>query len=594
MAFPPWITPTTNDADTAEGAGPPWLSPAPTVPTGTTTPTVGVPPWVSQTSPKPRGEAAPQGFPEAFRQAGQIQEQAIARQADAEAGKAQFRGESLASAYSAERDKIAAEDNARREASRESQQKMQELIDDARELSQREIKSEWAEPGTAKNLIGAISAGIGTVLQMSGVTGGRNLALESINQMIERDLQMQRDNLQMKQQGIETQVGLLGRLIDLGNSEAEATAKARAAMQEQVIKGIEAEASQYDSPIIKEQSNQLIGKLRQDQASAVEQYRAQQENEAFGRRMQEAGLSLQRQQLQQRKDEFAEEMKFKREAMKGEADAAQSAALSKFAAEQGERAIFAVRDKDGNPVTSKADKDVVKSVNEKIAAAQTVFTQLERLEEIYQDVGWESAKLGNAKAKAAQSILHDLQVKYAKANGQGAISEGDAERYGLIFGADATGAYDNRARWKALRDSLEETINNELEARAGVKQKWKPRDLRPGGSGPGGAKQGDVPNDKTVTFVSTAHEDALAAAAQASGLGTFQVQQLVKPLFGKPVIPSGQPQWYRKAAQTALDTYNTTKARLDAENVGGEAKAKELGEKRWREQQGAIPAPSGE
>jgi hypothetical protein len=125
-----------------------------------------------------------------------------------------------------------------------------------------------------------IAAGIAVVLGGIGgaLTGkGGNVGLDTINKLIDRDIDQQKHNIaqnQMRQKaGMEVSQNLLQDLHAQFQDSTQAEAALRNIMLEQAKNKLEALASKYQSPEIQAKAQQLRGQLGEEQAKTLHTFR---------------------------------------------------------------------------------------------------------------------------------------------------------------------------------------------------------------------------------------------------------------------------------------------------------------------------------
>lgn len=122
-----------------------------------------------------------------------------------------------------------------------------------------DIKNPWATRSTGQKITAALSIALGGFVQ--GMQGGENMALNIINDAIERDLQIQQANLSKLGTQAQLERNLLGDLRNKGMDERQAYLTARQIMLQSAQRELDTIAAQYKAPEIQATRDVLNGQL---------------------------------------------------------------------------------------------------------------------------------------------------------------------------------------------------------------------------------------------------------------------------------------------------------------------------------------------
>lgn len=114
---------------------------------------------------------------------------------------------------------------------------------DARLLDDEKIDP-WADISTPRRIASVVGAIIGGLVQAR--SGGTNQGLAAVEHMIDQNIELQKVNLANKRAGISERRNAASRMYDQSGDEFRATEAIRVASWDSAIKGIEAQALNYD------------------------------------------------------------------------------------------------------------------------------------------------------------------------------------------------------------------------------------------------------------------------------------------------------------------------------------------------------------
>lgn len=129
-------------------------------------------------------------------------------------------------------------------AREETRRKLVDVNARLQELSQQDIeRNRWMSSRSAPQKVALYGAAM-----INGFLnpGGRNGAIELVQQEIDRDIDIQVKNLASRRAGLQAEMGLVGQLYDISGDEFQAAETARLAMYGDAIKKLEMDAQQYD------------------------------------------------------------------------------------------------------------------------------------------------------------------------------------------------------------------------------------------------------------------------------------------------------------------------------------------------------------
>jgi hypothetical protein len=143
-------------------------------------------------------------------------------------------------------------------------QQMTELTkaqDDAQKAAQVDPNRFWNNLGTGDKILAGLSIGLGSI--GGAMTGkGGNVALDIINNAIQRDFEAQKLEADQKRHVVSDKMNLVQLMRSRFSDRAQADAAAQAAMYQQAemqLKGIQ---SQYQAPEIQARAKQMLGEIQ--------------------------------------------------------------------------------------------------------------------------------------------------------------------------------------------------------------------------------------------------------------------------------------------------------------------------------------------
>lgn len=388
----------------------------------------------------------------------------------------------------------------------EARQRTLELSAEAKRIADTEIDPDrWMDSRDSGQKVAAyVTAIIGGIL--SPYRGGRNDGLEMIMGQINQDIDAQKANLANRTQQLGTQRGLVAELYAQGMDEFEAAETARQAMWHQVDARLAMEKAKYDP---RSSSAFVIAEAQKNALSIVAESRAKSEEQSFEKslKLREAQraddkLALDRQQASR----AAADSRAAREAtvqenavlpaeyfgaVYGEAppipmsekqfktwltnkgEQSQRQGREAELAQKGRARDTGLADADGNPILAKSEAEGIKS-REKKATALTIAGSIDQALAIKERNASTWNDLNSEDKQALTTILEDLKTKIAVAGGQGAISEGDAERYKKMLG-DPNSVWSNKTKLSTIRTIFVDDVNNHVAAVSeGKAERWEP------------------------------------------------------------------------------------------------------------------------
>jgi len=153
-----------------------------------------------------------------------------------------------------------AEEDQRRTMMRQQQQKLDQLTA-AAQAGKIDPDQVWKSKGTAGQIAASIGIALGAGLQAKN--GGSNVALDIVNSEIARNIDAQKANAQLTQQGVENQAGLLAHYREMFGDERLAEMAFENTARDVAIQQVKAEAAKYQSPITAANAADFIAQLEQ-------------------------------------------------------------------------------------------------------------------------------------------------------------------------------------------------------------------------------------------------------------------------------------------------------------------------------------------
>lgn len=353
---------------------------------------------------------------------------------------------------------------------------------------------------------------------MAPMNGGRNVALETIQEMIDRDIKAQEANLVSGREGLALRRGLYTDFVAATGDRIKARALATAKTYDLLIEKAKAEAAQFDSPIIKAQYAGKIAEYeearqrsilkaefdkreeaREERKLQTQEYGAQTDRYSAETGRKQVGLGYAK--LAFDKAAFTDELRYKYEALGVEKDKAKAKAGDDIA----KGAVIYASDPALGPqgIYRAQSPEEATQINKEVSVSASIIQNAERLDELYRKTnGWDPLRITKDVQGEAEALTQILSMQLAVAGGQGQIGDKEGKRFEAIAGKpDAWFEANNRARLKAARESVSRHANNNLRRTFSVQPDgtlkqwngyWQPGSLNPEGFTPGG-KVG-VPN----------------------------------------------------------------------------------------------------
>lgn len=412
------------------------------------------------------------------------------KEADAQKAQNDYLANETARVNAEQQTKLNEIENARVDAQKQARDKSNQLAQEAQDIANQKLDRGRFFRNEA--LPGTIAFGVAAALQGALNPGGRNQVVDLIEKNIDRDLDMQRADIENRRAGLATRQNLLSQEIAMGRDDIDARYKAMMTGFEFAKNQIAAEALKYNDQLFDIRAQKTITDINERQTILTKQYQQGQEALKFDQwrtkqQIAQGWASQNRadRELQYQKQHDLDELEYKYTALGMSKDAAKAQAQAEYAKQQKEQAekdrgklIMTGKKKDGADLLAPTE-EVAKDMNKKMGAAQTFTQKMDRLNQIYERHGWELTNLGDDE-REAKGLLVDIKADYSRAKEQGVIRPGEYELYDKMFGADPSSILDMRPVWNARRREIIMDINNDLKNRVDKDSAWwEPEPLDP-------------------------------------------------------------------------------------------------------------------
>lgn len=330
-------------------------------------------------------------------------------------------------------------------------------------------KKYFKDQGTLTNLLTIIGVALGGY-QASKT--GKNVAMDLLEREVDRNVEAQTQDFR---QQLATLQERRGAAKDEQASQLDALEFKVARQVEgnnRAMQMIASAAGRFDNPEIQARAEQMIGQLRQKNATLLEGVRSKAVSEAQeGARIGIAsrGLKLEEKRFEEQKRQF--DVQAVMEMRK--AEAAGDVERVKQIAKDHERAVF-VEDpaNPGQPILAPRP-EVADKLNAQRAAGEYLYTSIDRALDQIGDDSFKAAPLDEQKRRVV-AVIGDLENAWSALNEQGVITASDAERYRKLFGRP-NDVISNTEQLKQVRGLVVDKINSSLRERTGNKRAtWRP------------------------------------------------------------------------------------------------------------------------
>jgi hypothetical protein len=286
----------------------------------------------------------------------------------------------------------------------ESRAKRDELAAESERLAKAKIDPSrfWSDAGTPAKIGMAITAILGGWL--GAKNGGKNQGLELIQNIIDRDLAAQESDMANRRDSLAFRRGLLGDQMAATGNLFEARMAVRSAMYTRAADAITADALQNKAPMYQEQGLQLAAKV----------------------------LAARDQGLQGYEDAMRAQMLAQPRRGGG------GPKPPKVLDPKNPRMVLGIAEDDGTPVEYRGNEADAQKFNAKKNGAESIITMAHTYKDKRREIEGGGVKWDNW-LKSADGVQwlttfgETAKTTYAVANGQGAISKDDNDRYGNIF-----------------------------------------------------------------------------------------------------------------------------------------------------------------
>jgi hypothetical protein len=341
----------------------------------------------------------------------------------------------------------------------------------------------FSSGGTGRTIASFIMGILGGFLAPK--TGGRNMGLEWIEREVDRDLEVQKFNIQNARTGLENQRGILADQVRQGRDLAEATRVAKIASYDRVITELNAQASQFDprgTQTLRAETTRREVLAKKAVLETKHLNETQKHNEAAAR------LKLQRDQFeeqQKRNSQLAEDAKAQRDIdwarhnldrdkLKQDKDLEEKRIAAAAATKSQDRedkvsdkneklTIGGVSNRDGSPALAATEKEG-QELREQKAAVDTVNNFIGQMVRGIADHGGESGFFKSNDWQRMKSTKASVMNALRVANKMGTLDEGALKiTEEMLGGVDPTSFWrDASAGLINARDGLVTQFNNNL------------------------------------------------------------------------------------------------------------------------------------
>jgi hypothetical protein len=271
--------------------------------------------------------------------------------------------------------------------------------------------------------------------------------MDAINQQIEREIELQRANLESKRGAIYQQKNLLAMAMDATGDEYQARLLATSALRESVARDIESYGMQFDSLDAQEKSRQMAAAIRQQTV---------QDMVGFGQA------------------EFENRMRASQNALGWAQLSAEQARIEAARASGPDPSfiVVGVADEGGQPLLYKTEK-FRNEIPEKKAATESFLEKTHAYISKYNEITnhganprlWANWLKIDEGVRWLNTMKEDLIPSYSIAKEQGVVREHEYPRYDRMFGDPTSWRPDN---WRLMNEAvtaLTGAMESEMDAR---------------------------------------------------------------------------------------------------------------------------------
>lgn len=391
---------------------------------------------------------------------------------------AERQGEALATkaetAGAAKRDALLA--SQKREA--EDQQFLQDTIakaDAKSDALQKEIadiantridnKSVFKHMSTGAKIATVVSIAMGGA---SSARGGKNEPLEIIMNMVKQDIDSQVQDLANRRAGVGMKGTLLQQDVARGMDLYNARTKATAVALEHASQLVDAEGMKFDAEAMRGKTQELSAGLRMEARKEIEKVKIEnrkiavdQARNAETRR--EFDITNKRNQFQFAVDKGMDLTKTATEAAsRGQAARIAEMKANGQAGKDERETMTTLKDVDGKPIFA-PDKERATKLNDQIAAATNTIRLLSMMEEKTKAYGFQLARWTSDQVGEMNALREQFKTVYSKANAEGVVRDGDAERYEKMIGSNL-GIISSVPEMSTLREATKSLIYDRAKA----------------------------------------------------------------------------------------------------------------------------------
>lgn len=397
------------------------------------------------------------------------QQQGAERQGEALAQKAETVGAAKRDALLASQKREAEDQQFLQDTMARADAKSDALQKEITDISNTRIdnKSVFANMSTGAKIATVVSIAMGGVSQARG-RGGKNEPLEIIMNMVKQNIDSQVQDLANRRAGVGMKGTLLQQDVARGMDLYNARTKATAVALETAAQIADAEGMKFDAEAMRGKTQELSAGLRMKAREEIEKVKIENRKIAVDQaRIAESrrqfDISDKRNQFQFAIDKGMDLTKTATEA----ASRGQAARIAEMKANgqtgKDEReTMVALKDVEGKPIFA-PDKERATKLNDQIGAATNTIRLLSMMEEKTKAYGFELSRWTSDQVGEMTALREQFKTVYSKANAEGVVRPGDAERYEKMIGSNL-GIISSIPEMSTLREATKSLIYDRAKA----------------------------------------------------------------------------------------------------------------------------------
>lgn len=356
----------------------------------------------------------------------------------------------------------------------------------------------WHDHSTASNILTLIGVGLGGA--SAAQNGGRNVAMDLLQQNIDRSVQAQTRDYSQRLQTLQEKRGTAKDELASNLDALEFKVARNVDANNRVGQMIDAAAARWaDRPEIQARAQQMKGALQTKNAELLDSIRGKAVSEAQeGARigLQQQSLNLDKQRFDEQKNQFDITTLREIEQAKQQGDLKRAEQLEKEQA----KAVFSIQDPTTGRAVAAPRPEVATELNKKIGAADEAYNAVDKIFELRGTMGKDEPILGGPNERRISEEMGNLKTAISKLTEQGVITTGDAKRLEQELG-NPTG-FRNPDQLRQLQGTIVDKVNASVRNETGSKSAtWRSnadpnyaQTVRPPGWKPGAVPLGQAPS----------------------------------------------------------------------------------------------------